>query len=88
MLSKFTIEGEVINYAPDVKYVRGVFPHDQTSLTGQYYLRSKEGKVYIGDMKDSKKEGAGVLMLESGHVMIGKWNSSTFKGVFKSPNKH
>lgn len=85
MMLSFSLEGEIYNYAPDVKILKGFFPCEQLALLGDFLLKSKDGKIYIGGMKDSLKEGMGILLMPSGHSMVGLWNGVQFTGVFRNP---
>jgi hypothetical protein len=87
MLSSFSLDGEVSNYAPDVQIAKGFFSHDQPGLNGEFFIKSKEGKAYIGEMVDSKKAGLGLMLLSNGHMMIGRWIGNTFQGVYKCSTK-
>lgn len=83
MLQVFTLEGEIFNYSPDVKVVRGLFSYDLPLLSGDFYLMSKEGKIYIGEMNGSKKEGLGLMLLPTGRSLLGRWQNNTFQGVYR-----
>lgn len=85
MLQSFSLEGEIQNFAPDVKYISGYFPHHKPLLEGIYYLRSRDGKVYIGSMKESTRHGFGLMLLQNGHSMIGHWSKGRFDGIYRCP---
>lgn len=86
MLLSYSFEGEIRNYAADVTKIIGSFPyHQQSLLQGIFYLKSKDGKVYIGSMKDSKRHGFGLMILPNGHSMMGYWQEGSFKGIYKCP---
>lgn len=85
MLQTYTLEGEIHNYAVDVEYICGNFPYHRKLLEGIYYLRSREGKVYIGSMKDSLRFAFGLMLLPNGHSMIGRWSKSRFEGIYRCP---
>jgi hypothetical protein len=87
MMSSFSLHGEIRNYTSDVKLIRGYFSHDNTLLKGDFYLRSQEGKVYIGEMKESRKEGMGLMILPTGQTILGRWKGNTINGVFRCPTK-
>ena len=85
MLQTFSLEGEIHNYVADVEYISGLFPFHRTLLEGIYYLRSREGKVYIGSMKNSMRHGFGLMLLPNSHSMIGEWSKGFFKGIYRCP---
>lgn len=85
MLQSFTLDGDIRNYASDVSRIFGSFPYHQPSLRGVFYLKSKDGKVYIGSMKDSKRHGYGLMIMPNGHSMLGYWKEGYFKGIYKCP---
>ena len=85
ILQSFTLDGEIHNYSSDVKVINGRFSYDQPMLTGEFYLCSREGKIYIGEMNGSKKEGVGLLLLNTGVSLVGIWRNNTFRGMYKNP---
>jgi hypothetical protein len=85
MLQAYTLDGEIHNFAVDVEYICGHFPYQKVLLEGIYYLRSREGKVYVGSMRDSTRHGFGLMLLPNGHSMIGHWSKSRFAGVYRCP---
>lgn len=85
MLNSFTHEGDIYNYAHDVNLAQGIFPYHHAAMQGAFYLRSKDGKTYIGSMKDSRRFGYGLMILQNGHSMIGHWSDTTFQGIYRCP---